>query len=284
MKLPIPFFAVFISFAVCFFQTACDSILNEMKDYDEILNLDESHETVELSVSQLVERMQEATDPKGVWRNCKGYYMRQSAWTEEKKGRSRVEEYWVQEIRFRQPGQVRQTFSRENAVFKTMLLTDGRVWNIDHDNQFSEVTGSEGTRLYKRMVGFSNPKETELSLFAKVELGVIYEDGKRYYRMICRAEDDSIPPYVKYIDPDTFLVKRVETIVAGGDGLSCLYKAESKEYKWIHDIKIATKTSVTIGNERSEDYIIEDFKIDPAFASDTFTLPAASQIDYTKSK
>lgn len=254
-----------------------------VQDYDLLLGLNEPQEEADMSVSQLIARMREATDPKGVWYNCKSYILRQSAVSEEKKGFSKIERYYTTEIKFRQPTQMRQTSYQDGMPFQTLLFRDNKGWIINDKGKATEYTG-EGMKLFRNYVGFADPKASEQTLFSTVELAVVYEEGKRYYRMVCRTADPELPPYVKYIDATTFLTDRIETVLCMPDGAHFLYRSESRDYRWINNVRMPMVSVVTIENVSTQAFHTQELLIDPKLPESDFTIPGGTSIDYTKTK
>lgn len=263
------------------FLTGCQMLLTE--DYDRILKLNVPVEMSDMSASQLVDQMNKATDPDKIWRNCKSYILRQSTRQEKISGQTRTQNYFTQEIKYRQKEQMRQTMLRNGEPFSILLYRDGKVWTISSNGTAHEITRKRETELTKSFLGFSNPQADVLTEFHSVEVAVIYEDGKRLYRMVCRHEDPRIAPYVKYISADTFLTVRIETVTYTADGQQYLYSSVPEGYRWINGVQIATKIYASTG-KHTEEYTVEEFLINPPIPDSDFELPKSVQIDYTKTR
>lgn len=262
-------------------STGCQMLMTE--DYDRILKLNIPVEMSDMSAAQLIEQMNKATDPDRKWRDCKSYILRQSTRQEKVSGQTRTQNYFTQEIKYRQPEQMRQTMFRNDEPFSTLLYRDGKVWSISSNGTSHEITRGRDTELTKSFLGFSNPKADVLKEFHSVEIAVIYEDGKRLYRMVCRNENPRIAPYVKYVSADSFLTVRIETVNYTADGQQYLYSSEPAEYRWINGVQIATKIYATTG-KRTEEFTVEEFLINPPIPDSDFELPKSAQIDYTKTR
>lgn len=261
------------------FVTACETLT-----HDQILELGPPDEESDLTVSQLIERIREATDPKGVYLNCKGYILRQTAISKEKRGKTVVDHYTVTEKKFRQPCQMRQTSYQNGEAVQTLLFRDNKAWIIGKNGK-AKVYEGQGMELFKNYIGFSDPKANEQTLFSTVELGVVYLDGVRTYRMICRTSDPKLPPYVEYIDGETFLQVRLETILYTADGKQLRYSAEPRDYRWVSNVLIPTSTIVTVGdNDKTEEYETTDFVINPNFSDLDFQVDEGAKIDLLQTK
>ena len=260
------------------FIAACEAIPHDM-----LLELNPPDEESDLSVSQLIERVREATDPKGVYLNCNRYILRQTAISKEKRGKTVVDHYTVTEKKFRQPGQMRQTTYQNGIPVQTLLFKDNKAWIIDKNGKAEEYNG-QGMELFKNYIGFSDPKATEQTLFSTVELGVVYLDGIRTYRMICRTSDPNLPPYVEYIDAKTFLPVRLETIQYTADGRQLRYTAEPQDYRWASNVLIPTVTLVTVGENKTEEYETTEFMINPNLSELDFQVNEGTKIDMLRTK
>lgn len=279
------FFPCICFLLLIFVTTGCDAFLE--RNAEELLQLRAPQEQSDLSVSQLIERMHEATDPKNVWRDCKSYIMRQSVRLEEQQGFSRVERYYSTEKKFVRTANgdamLRQTSLLNGVPFMTLIFRDNKGWTISKDGLATTYEPGTGMNLMRNYIGFSDPKATERDLFPTVEVSIVYLDDVRTYRMICRSADPKIYPYVKYIDSQTFLVKRLEAIMHAQDGTLYLYSAVPQDYRWVNDVKIPMQTEVIVGNN-SENYFTEEFLINPNIPDKDFELPQSAKIDYTKTK
>lgn len=260
------------------FAAACETI-----PHDILLELNPPDEESDLSVSQLIERVRNATDPKGVYLNCNGYILRQTAISKEKRRKTVVDHYTVTEKKFRQPGQMRQTTYQNGIPIQTLLFKDNKAWIIDKNGKAEEY-GGQGMELFKNYIGFSDPKATEQTLFSTVELGVVYLDGIRTYRMICRTGDPNLPPYVEYIDAKTFLPVRLETVQYTADGKQLRYTAEPQDYRWVSNVLIPTVTLVTVGENKTEEYETTEFVINPNLSDLDFQVNEGTRIDMLRTK
>jgi len=240
-------------------------------------------EMADMSIPQLIARVHEASDPKHVWRDSTSYILRQSVREEEKKEKSTIEHYFRTEIKFRQPRQLRQTSSKDNAPFQVLLYKDEQGWAIDRNGSAEKMRPDTGLKLFRNYIGFSDPKVVESDLFPTIELAVVYLEGKRTYRMICRSSDVKISPYVKYIDAETFLPVKEETVIHVQDGRKLFYRSEPMDFKWVNNVKIPLRTIVTVG-DKTEEFVTDEFIINPPIPDEDFELPKSAEIDYKKSK
>lgn len=260
-------------------STACETLT-----FDEMLELTPPDEESDLTVSQLIDRVREATDPKEVYLNCNGYILRQTAISKEKRGKTVVDHYTVTEKKFRQPCQMRQTSYQNGEAIQTLLFKDGKAWIINKKGK-AEVYEGKGMELFKNYIGFSDPKATEQTLFSSVELGIVFLDGIRTYRMICRTNNPELPPYVEYIDAETFLQVRLETVMITADGKQLRYRAEPRDYRWISNVLIPSVTLVTVGNnDITEEYETTEFVINPNLSDLDFQVDEGAKIDMLQTK
>lgn len=276
-----PLLSLFFLFPLLF--SGCEFLI---QDPESLLRLTDTQEASDMSVSQLIQRMHKATDPKNVWRDSKSYLMRQSVRTKERRGLSTIEKFYSSELRYRQPGELCQTSFRDGSPFKILIYRDGKAWNVDPEKKTAkEYQPGFSYNLFRVFIGMSDPRKTFKDLFSEVEIAVVYPEGKdRAYRIICRTADPKIAPYVVYVNANTFLTERTETILYAEDGAQYLYRSEPLKYKWVDNVKIPVLTRVTVGERSSEEYIMDEFAINPKFPDSAFEVPRGVKIDYLKTK
>ncbi len=253
-------------------------------DTTSLLKLDvPSNEEPDLTVHELLTRMHEATDPKNAWRDCKSYIVRQSVRAEERDGLSRVERYYTSEIKYRAGGFLRQTSYLDGKEFKILIVRDGKAWEVDPGkNKAKAYEAGIGMNLFRVFLGMSDPKATYSDIFSSIKLGVVWLDKKRTYRMICRVQDEKIAPYVVYVDATTFLPVKFETVLYTDDDAYYLYRSEPMEFEWRSNVKMAITTRTTVGDRTAEDFVLEEFLINPVIPDSEFDVPSGVVIDYSR--
>ncbi len=106
---------LFVAALVCGVMTACGPDLLEL----------DPQEPSDLTVAQLVAKMNHATDPKGNYRDAKTYMMKQDL-SSVKPGKK---EYYATEIQFKAPDKMRTTTYRDGKAIWTYV--DVVMSNID---------------------------------------------------------------------------------------------------------------------------------------------------------
>ena len=98
-----------------------------------------------------------------------------------------------------------------------------------------------------------------------------WKEGSLCDRLICRVDDPGIAPYVFYIDAETYLTRKLETILYTQGGGRSLYTAISEDYAWFSGVKMAKKLLVTVGGKTDVTRIVS-FVLNPDLPDSDFTL------------
>ena len=92
----------------------------------DLLELD-PQEPSDLTVAQLVAKMNHATDPRGNYRDAKTYMMKQDL-SSVKPGKK---EYYATEIQFKAPDKMRTTTYRDGKAIAAVIFNGEQGWNVD---------------------------------------------------------------------------------------------------------------------------------------------------------
>ena len=226
------FSAMFFLFVLCAMLPACKLSDAEI---EEMLGLNDPGEPADLTVDQLIKHMDAATDPEGKFKNAKSYILRQVIVEESQKDvdenpfsqrtKTTVDQYET-EIKFRKPDFERQISYRNGEPFTSLLFRGGRAWTIDpKKNKATEITGHQ-LRLFHVFNSFSHPNNNLEDVFSTIDISTVYLNGARHYRVVCRADDVEIAPYVMYVNANTFITTKMETILYTDGGEDFLYVAQ----------------------------------------------------------
>ena len=227
-------------------MTACLS-LSEEEQY-KLLKLNQTVEESDMTVEQLVGRMQEATDPKALFKTAKSYLLKQTFISEKDEKSGKYTAQYSNTVKFRVPDEMVQISERAGSPIRMIYFKQGAAYMVDPDSKKSyKVKDGKELNLIKTYSDLANLTKSITDIFASVEIGILYENKTRYYRLVCRTEDPAIAPYVIYINGETFLTERVETIMYGEYGMQLLYVAEPKDYKWFNGVLIPTSTITQVG-------------------------------------
>lgn len=257
------FFVTFVSFALVMTAASCSMMDEDLLDLT-------GGEPSDLSVAELCGKMQKANDPEKIYANAKTYKMVQEV---ESTDASRSKDYFSTEIFFKTPDQVKQISLRNGKTFSTFIYNNGKAWYVDGEKA-KLVPPGMGLNLITAFSRMLKPGNNFAAIFQDVRIDVKYESGKKYYRLICRVADPKIAPYVFYVDGETFLTRKLETVLYGddGNGRKFLYTAISEDYQWFSKVRIARRSLITVAGKTDESKLVS-FVINPEIPDSEFLPP-----------
>ena len=229
-------------------------------------------EPADITIDQLYDRMSAATDPEGVYANAKSYKLIQEV--ESVDALSKNRDYYSTEVLFKQPDFIKQISLRNGTPFSMILFRDGSAWNINPVTKKSQkLPDGTGLNLIKTFSGMLKPGNNYKTIFQDVQIDISYSSGKKYYRLICRVADPNIAPYVFYIDAETYLTRKLETILYGNDGAGSqsLYVAISEDYAWISKVKMPRRSLITVGGKTDISKLVS-FVLNPDIPDSEFSV------------
>ncbi len=229
-------------------------------------------EPADITIDQLYERMSAATDPEGVYAKAKSYRLIQEVESVDALGKNR--DYYSTEVLFKQPDFIKQISLRNGVPFAMILFRDGSAWNIDPRTKKSQkLPEGTGLNLIKTFSGMLKPGNNYKTIFQDVQIDVSYSEGKKYYRLICRVADPNIAPYVFYIDAETYLTRKLETILYSNDGAGSrsLYVAITEDYEWISKVRMPRRSLITV-NGKTDISKLVSFVLNPDLPDSEFSV------------
>ena len=273
------FSAMFFLFVLCTMLPSCQLSDAEI---EEMLGLNDPGEPADLTVDQLILHMEAATDPEGKFKNAKSYILRQVIVEETQKDvdenpfsqrtKTTVDQYET-EIKFRKPDFERQISYRNGEPFTSLLFKEGRAWTIDpKKSKATEITGHQ-LRLFHVFNSFSHPNNNLEDVFSTIEISTVYLNAARHYRVVCRAADVEIAPYVMYVNANTYITSKMETILYTDDGQEFLYVAYPSNFEKRSGVLMPTITKTIIGEDRHEVVLLKEFELNVTFSDDVFEVP-----------
>ena len=273
------FSAMFFLFVLCSMLPACKLSDAEI---EEMLGLNDPGEPADLTVDQLIMHMDAATDPEGKFKNAKSYILRQVIVEETQKDvdenpfsqrtKTSVDQYET-EIKFRKPDFQRQISYRNGEAFTSLLFKEGRAWTIDpKKSKATEITGHQ-LRLFHVFNSFSHPNKNLEDVFSSIDISTVYLNAVRHYRVVCRAADVEIAPYVMYVNANTYITSKMETILYTDDGQEFLYVAYPGNFEKRSGVLMPTITKTIIGEDRHEVVLLKEFELNVTFSDDVFEVP-----------
>ena len=256
---------------------SCETMSRE--EQEKMLRLDQPVQASDMSSSQLIDAMQKAMDPQKKFFNAEKYIMKQRTVSEHEEESRRITQVYLTEIRYAKPDSIRWTHFRDGIPFLISLCKNGEAWNINPENRkYTKLPEGLGLNLFRTSTAMLNPSKTYLDIFKSVEIASVYEDGRRCYRLVCQAFDEEIAPYVVYVDAETFLTRKLETIIYGNDGSQSLYTSIPREYTWYENNSIRMPAVTVVKTSQGQDVTtITDFHINPNLPDSDFELPERFQ-------
>ena len=229
----------------------------------------EKGEPADLSVDQIIEKMQRASDPQKVYANAKSYYMKQKLTSDNINGSDES----VSEIFWKAPGSLKQISYRNGEIINIILTKDNRFWYINPKTKRAREIKGKDAQLVKAFSDIATPGQNYKMIFHTVTIDQIFDPDRRktMYRLICRVENPEIAPYVFYIDPKTWLTDRCETILYGADGSKRHYIADSDEYEMVDGIRLPKKTQISVDGKKDIAETVV-FTLNPEIPEKTFEL------------
>ncbi len=235
---------------------------------EDLLEL-EAGEPADITVEELYQRMTAATDPKKLYANAKTYKLVQEV---ESVSEQKSHDFYNTVVLFKDPDSVKQVSIKNGKAFLMILYKNGEAWYINPINMKSrKIPSGTPLNLVKTFSSMLKPGNQYRQIFKTVEIDVCYQAGRKYYRLICRVDDPGIAPYVFYIDAETYLTRKLETILYTQGGGRSLYTAISEDYAWFSGVKMAKKLLVTVGGKTDVTRIVS-FVLNPDLPDSDFTL------------
>ncbi len=230
----------------------------------------EPMEPADISVTELIAKMNRATDPKHHYRDCKSYLMKQTLSVIQ----SGAKETMSTEIRFQAPDKMRITTFQDKRPTFVEIYNAGKGWRYDcTTRKVSEVAKGLPIELMRIFTQMGTPSLDATRIFKTVTIDMQIQDGYKTYRLICDPGVKGIAPYVQYINGKTFLTERLETIMYI-NGEEYLYVNIPADYTWYENDSIrlpATSTVKLMDSTRISK--MTEFKINQEFPASDFQPP-----------
>ena len=251
-------------FAICqltglMLLTACQDLLHL-----------EPMEPADIKVPELVAKMGKATDPYRRYYNCKSYMMKQTFSVMQ----SGAKETLSIESRFQAPDKMRLTTFRNQTPTVIQVYNAGKAWSYDcATRKTTPVPKGIPTELMRIFTQMGTPSMDATKIFKTVSIDMKIENGYKTYRLICDAGVKGIAPYVFYINGQTYLTEKMETImyINGGE---YLYVNVPADYTWYADNSIRLPVTSTVKQmDITRISKMTDFKINVDFPDSDFQPP-----------
>ncbi|MBR2344593.1 MAG: hypothetical protein IKA71_02270 [Lentisphaeria bacterium] len=199
----------------------------------------DSLSTPDITLEELEKKMDQATDPSGIFAQSRTYSLLQQVST--KRFLSDPDEYLV-EVKFETPDKFSLTTYEENRPV-SMWCSDGkRGWIADYNSRKIQMLDGKALRRMTVMAQISNPRESYTKIFPKVELHACSNELGNFYRIDCFGEEQNYPISI-YVDAGSYLVKRMKfDAVVGSSTIS--YDARIKKYELREGVMVPVLTEI----------------------------------------
>ena len=193
----------------------------------------------DISLKELEQRMQQNSDPEGVFKSAHSYIQKQILTM---KGMFFDDQYLV-EVKYKRPDMFKTTTFKDNKPFSTLMFNGQKAWIINHaKKQTTEMTGDSLTRM-RNMSMLLMPDSTFSQIFDNIELTQIRRDGVEYYKIV--GSNSGRDPITIYVNKFTMLPKWLETREAIANQ-KVDYMATMDSYAFYDQVMIANQSSVKV--------------------------------------
>ncbi len=224
--------------------------------------------TSDITLDELEEKMAQAMDPAGEYRNASAYFQRQNI---EEEGLFSTN-YQLVELKFQRPDKFKFSYFEKNMPVTEILSTDNKAWLINYkDYTITPLTGTNLDKV-KVMLALGHPETNYDKLFSKVDLFLTRLDNKDCYKLVCQPTIERSNPIVIYVDKEKFLPVRMELTIKTADGeIRAISRIE--KYQNFGQVKIPALIRV---EEGWKEYLtrVVGYRLNAHFRKDEFELPA----------
>ena len=218
---------------------------------------------LDITLEQLVERMERATDPDRVYQHCTSYILKQKVTS------SYNSKEYVVETKFKLPNFMKTTTYENDAYLQSILYNGKHAWEVNEKGN-KEITGKPFEFLHE-FAEMGHPANTILNVFLKVEFTKIREGKKQYYKLVCFPKNEEMSPCVIYLDAYDYLTRKMETNIYSFRG-KFPYKSTIDKYEKCNGVLIPKETVVDAGGSVLK-YTVIDYKLNVEIPDSEFNLP-----------
>ena len=226
-----------------------------------------SEQPSDISLDELEAKVARAMDPAGDYRKARAYYQRQNIiekgfWSDK---------HQLVEVRFQRPDKFKLSYYEKNTPITEILSVGGRAWMINHKKaEITEITG-EALARFKVMLSLGHPDTDYDKLFAKVDMAMVREEEKDYYKLTCHPRLENAEPIVIYIDKNEYLPRRMKLKIKHPEG-DIESTSSITEYQKFGNILLPALTEVFEGSREYTTRLV-GYQLDAPFADDVFRKP-----------
>jgi outer membrane lipoprotein-sorting protein len=239
----------------------------------------DEHFAADLTVAEISDRMEKATDPNDYYRKSKSYILKQEMKTEQNGEKLTL----TVEVKFKLPNFLKTTTYKDGKPLSTVLFDGEKAWEIKGDTGESEAITGKRLELVKTFAAIGHPANTLLTVFPKIDASEIKVGPREYYKLVCHPKYKDIAPYTMYVGKTNFLTKRLETTmyVKGG---SLDYTSIIDRYSMYKGVMIASESTVIYNNKLKQVFHVIDYQLNADIPDSEFKLPTPWYLKNTEKR
>ncbi len=239
--------------AVCFIS-GCASVSDELSPSD-------------LSLTELENRMNKATDPDGRFRSSKTYLLEQEVVAKRLFDDSEAE---FVRVKFEHPVKFSLMTLKDNAPERVFCSDGERGWVADYDSRRVKMLSGSELKRVQILSQLGSPVSDFNQIFSNVEVSLCKNEDGDFYRIDCFSERQK-EPISFYVDRKTYLIRQMKAKFSVGSG-SLDYHAKILKYEKREGVMIPIITEVKQNGLRQESKVI-NYKLNLPFPATDFLPP-----------
>jgi hypothetical protein len=252
-----------------FYMVACGVLVSFMGCQSSDIKSD-------LSLDEVITRWHKTTDPNGILKKCNGYIIQQEATV---KDENKDDVKIVTVIYYKSPSTFKTVQFKNGKIFRKLYVVGKKAYAFSPKLQKLKELKGRSLNLVRIYTAVGDPKVDIRDLFKNVTLSLVQENemensrtAKYYYKLVCDTGIPDVPGYTIYIDRDTFLTYKMETVKMTARG-NYKYISFIKKYGVLDSgVRYALETENISGNIKTIFYVT-NYEINPMFRKDEFKLP-----------
>lgn len=236
------------------------------------------HFKADMTVAEISERMEKATDPNDYYRNSKSYILKQ----EMKTMLNGEKTTFTIEVKFKLPNFLKTTTFKDGKVVSSVLFDGKKAWEIKDTGENEAITGKR-LELVKTFAAVGHPANTLMTVFPKIDASEIKVGPKEYYKLVCHPKYKDISPYTIYVGKNNFLTKRLETKMYV-KGQSFDYTSIIDRYSMYKGVMIASESTVILNKNIKQVFHVIDYQLNVKIPDSEFELPTPWYLKNTEKR
>lgn len=218
-------------------------------------NLAFSDNTPSISIDEIAEKMKNAADPNGIYKNAKSFFIVQTMHIGDSELRM--------ETSYKSPLMSRCVTLLDGKVVNTTIFNNDKAWSISPDGKATEITGAE-LETMKAMNRMQEPNTSIKDVFSNISVSEQRIGQNDFFVLKCSTSASDFVPMEYFVDKKDFLTKRIVTQRQGKP-----YIAEIKKYSLYQGVLVAAETQIEYGNVK-QTILINDYKLNVEFENTLF--------------